>query len=258
MLVRWIEEAAAVPYRHWRKYEMVGTDGGRRTVSFRYILNDGMRIDTSPDRLLGIQGLPIWRDASSGSDVYVILLDAFRNALTDYLQAHPHHFIIDRDLTDLTQRSPVIRLDHIGVVSKYEDQIRKLLPLLGGRLAYQGPVDAIGVLCEYHALANVDIEIVSPMQEDSIVSAQRTKLPFHPLHHLAFEVEGLEAGVEYFRAHGYHPIDGKVLLAPKPYHRVVFLSPMQTRGLLIELVADEGRSFDVYGGTLPHAEGTAA
>ncbi len=178
----------------------------------------------------------------------VFPLDRLEAYIRSQIVSDPLYFIAQADPSTKQRGSPIIRLDHIGIVTKYEKKIRKLLELLGARIAYEGVVGKIGVSCEYHAPANVDIEIVSPVRDNSIVSAHRTKMPFMPLHHLAFEVRNLEDGIEYFRERGYHLVDGSILLAPKPFHRVVFLLPVQTGGMLIELVADDGKEYSGYGG----------
>ncbi|MCB2203166.1 hypothetical protein KQI65_00345 [bacterium] len=249
-LIPWFEEEAEVPHRFWKKYEVGGEDSecAGRAVGFRFELLEGKRVKFSMEALAGIAGDSWSLRNLAGLSVAVGPLAGLRENVHSVLAATPDYFLEKPDEDSASADHPILRLDHIGIVSKYEMKIRKLLGLLGARIAYEGVVEAIGVNCQYHVYENVDVEIVSPIRENSIVSAHQQKLPFNPIHHIAFEVRSLEEGVAYFRDLGYHPIDGRVLLAPKPYHRVVFLSPVQTGGLLIELVADEGKDFQVYGG----------
>ena len=73
-------------------------------------------------------------------------------------------------------------------------------------------------------------------------------IPPVPLHHLALEVSNLEEAVAFFKNQGYDPLDGEIYLGPKPYQRVIFLNPIQTGGLLVELVCNDGQAYQVYGG----------
>lgn len=251
LLVRWVEEACGVPYRHWDKIESKDNTTNQTTVTFSYELNDNILWSPTMKLLSAIPNLQIWETNLSGETIYIINLNELRASLIEHLLVNPNYFLKEINNTFFSKDSPILRLDHIGIVSKYEKKIREILPLLGAKIAYQGPVDKIGVHCEYHALANIDIEIITPMCDNSIVSAYREKHIFFPLHHLAFEVKNLKEGIEYFRGHGYYPIEEMVLLAPKPYHLAMFLSPFQTKGLLIELVANEGLKYDIYGGLQP-------
>lgn len=249
-LIPWFEEVAQVPHRYWKKHEPSVSGNGHvvgRTC-FSYELREGVRTANSIDHIRRLPGQSWDIEEFDGFPVGVIPLHALRQAVHRELKENSGYFL-ETDVQDTGRKdNPVLRLDHIGIVSKYEKKIAILLDLLGAHVAYEGMVEAIGVHCRYFAHSNVDIEIVTPIEDDSIVSRHREKFPFNPLHHIAFEVRSLEEGVAHFRDKGYHPIDGRVMLAPKPYHRVVFLSPVQTGGLLIELVADEGKDYKVYGG----------
>jgi methylmalonyl-CoA epimerase len=141
-------------------------------------------------------------------------------------------------------KSPIMRVDHIAIVSRQSNKIKTLLGKLGILKSWEGVVPEIKVNCEYFSFPNVDIEIVNPLADDSIVGNYYRKNPSLPLHHIAIEVTNLQEGIEYFREKGYHPINGEIYLAPKLHHIVVFLSPFQTGGLLIELVSDDPEEYN--------------
>jgi catechol 2,3-dioxygenase-like lactoylglutathione lyase family enzyme len=134
------------------------------------------------------------------------------------------------------------------VVSKYADSIRELLAALPCHLAFEGEVSELGVNCQYYNGLDVPIEIVDPARAHSAVDNYMARYPNSPLHHIAFEVTSFDEALPYFEARGYQLLDGQFYLGPKPYQRVTFLSPVQSGGLLVELVADDGKSYRAYGG----------
>jgi methylmalonyl-CoA epimerase len=138
----------------------------------------------------------------------------------------------------MEQKSPIIRVDHIAIVSKQEKKIRKLFNEIGLILSWSGLVPEISVNCDYFKLSNIEFEIVTPTDDDSAVIRHYNTNVNAPLHHIAFEVTSLKEGVDFFMAKGYHPIDGRIFRAPKEDHKVIFLSPFQTGGLLVELVSN--------------------
>ena len=141
-------------------------------------------------------------------------------------------------LQDGQAESPIIRMDHIAIVSRQAIKIRRFLGEIGVIKTWEGIVPAIDVTCEYFPFPNIDIEIVTPRSDRSIVANHYNNYPNFPLHHLAFEVTSLKEGIKYFKSKGYRLINGNIYDAPKLHHQVVFLSPYQTGGLLIELVAE--------------------
>jgi len=134
--------------------------------------------------------------------------------------------------------SPVLKIDHIAIVSKQSNKIKRLFEKMGLAKRAEGLVQEIKVNCEYYSFSNIDIEIVSPTEQDSIVINHFNKNLTTPLHHIALEVTSLNEGIAYFQSLGYKLIDGSIYRAPKNDHKVVFLSPYQTGNLLIELVSD--------------------
>jgi methylmalonyl-CoA epimerase len=139
----------------------------------------------------------------------------------------------------MDQSSPIIRVDHIAIVSKQEKKIRKLFNEIGMILSWSGLVPELSVNCDYFKIANIEFEIVTPTDDDSTVIKHFKNSVNTPLHHIAFEVTSLSEGVDFFKARGYHPIDGRTFKAPKEDHKVIFLSPFQTGGLLVELVSNK-------------------
>jgi hypothetical protein len=249
---RFAEEQQSVSYRYWEKYETVSEIQGSisRCHWFEYRVRDGYSVSyLGKHEDLGCTQLDIGGSASPKGIWYGDFKSLHEHA-SALIQEDPKFLLTEQnEQKPPNAANPVLRIDHIGIVSKYRKKMKRLLDALGSELLYGGIVNDIGVRCEYYSMSNMEIELVDPVRDDSIVSSHRSQMPFYPLHHIAFEVRSLTEGVEFFKSKGYHPVDGRILLAPKPYHRVIFLSPLQTAGLLVELVADDGKDYSVYGGT---------
>lgn len=251
--VHWLEEMVQVPYRHWKRFEgEVICDGrSQHRTFFMYARSERPKVT--------LDAGPLGEDfASTGAvrttTVGLCRLQAFElRALTEFAQPrlaeNPLLLVADANRGAFSAaRSPVRRVDHLGIVSRYADRIRGFFGHLGCRLEAEGVVAELGVNCEYFSGLDVTIEFVDPVTPDSRVGNHVERYAGCPLHHIAFEVDDLDAALPYFKARGYEPLDGQRHLGPRPYQRVLFLSPVQTGGLLVELVAADGRKTSAYGG----------
>ena len=248
----WLEEINEVPYCYWKKNEVkiIIHEIEYDRSFFRYMRRRDVKID---DHLLVEQfhiSNKVKRDSINSLSLISFSLVDFKEFYTSALKANKCAFLQKKEeyLTKV-KSSPIKRIDHVAIVSRYSKKIKKVIEeALGCVLAYEGIVPQINVSCQYYSGYDVDIEIVDPLSEDSRVHKYYKNNPFNPLHHIAFEVDDLDEAINYFKSKGYYPIDGEVYLAPKPFHRVLFLSPIQTGHLLIELVVNDGKEFQVYGG----------
>lgn len=251
----WLEERHEVPYRYWKKFEgdLYAYGKATRRAYFMFVRRLEERATLNADPL----GMAFEQTGLvSTHQVGLSRLRAFR--LRDFaafgdpiFRDNPHAILETPPAPEtLAAKSPILRLDHIAIVSRYSKKIRRLMGHLGYRLTYEGIVPQIGVNCQYYEgpLSGVEIEFVDPIREGSRVDNHFQRHSDSPLHHLAFEVTSLEEGLRFFESRGYVPLDGNIYLGPKPYQRVIFLSPLQTGGLLVELVASDGQTHEAYGG----------
>lgn len=251
--VHWLEELLQVPYRHWKRFEGEIIRAGRAETRTFFMYARGERpkvtLDAGP---LGEEFA--MSGAVRAATVGLCRLQAFDlRAFAEYAQprfrANPLLLVAGADRHRFSDPpSPVRRVDHIGIVSRYADRIRDFLGTINLRLEAEGVVAELGVNCQYLGGLDVTIEMVDPVTTDSRVAGHAERYPGCPLHHIAFEVDDLDAALPYFQARGYEPLDGRRHLGPRPYQRVLFLSPVQTGGLLVELVAADGRKARSYGG----------
>lgn len=249
----WLEELIGVPYRFWKKFEGQVRLNGVQSHRVFFMYARRQDIPTHMDaNLLGNE----FEQAGyvQKTDVGLCRLRAFdlrdfKLQLEPRLAAEPEALLVTEDRTPQAPvKSPVKRIDHIAIVSRYANRIRGFLSQLPYRMAYEGVVAEIGVNCQYYDGLNVTLEFVDPVREGSRVDNHLKRNPTSPLHHIAFEVDDMDEALKYFKDRGYEPLDGQFYNGPKPYQRVIFISPVQTGGLLVELVVNDGQDFQAYGG----------
>jgi aminoglycoside 3-N-acetyltransferase len=245
----WLEERHAVPYRYWKKFEGEIIRDGRREqrIFFMYARREGAVLDFQPAaREFELHGKTLVQKTGLCTLRAFSLAD-FTAFFDPVFKRNPLVLLKDICLVS-DEPSPVKRIDHIAVVSKYSGKIRRFFQDAGLSLAFEGIVPEIAVNCQYYAGLNAYLEIVEPTAEESCVGTHHKKNAATPIHHIALEVDDLDRAVEYFARKGYKPIDGQQYLSPIPRQRVVFLSPMYTGGMLVELVANDAAGHIKYEG----------
>jgi methylmalonyl-CoA/ethylmalonyl-CoA epimerase len=126
-------------------------------------------------------------------------------------------------------------LDHVAIAV---ESIAASLPLFESLAGAAGsPVERVesqGVAVTFVGSGDVRLELLEPLTADSTVArflARRGQ----GLHHIAYRVDDLEATLSALSARGIELID----VVPRQGaggHRVAFLHPRSTGGILIELV----------------------
>jgi methylmalonyl-CoA epimerase len=128
-------------------------------------------------------------------------------------------------------------LDHVAIAVESLDAARPLFEsLLGATASAPEPVEAQGVTVVFVGSGAGRLELLEPTRTDSAVGRFLSRRG-PGLHHLAYRVPDLEAALARLGAEGYELIDR----VPRPGaggHRVAFLHPRSTGGVLIELVGE--------------------
>lgn len=128
-----------------------------------------------------------------------------------------------------------LELDHVAVaVTSIADAMPIFEALVGARGSDPERVDAQGVTVSFLGHGAGKLELIEPHSPDSGVGRFLAKRG-QGVHHLAYRVADLAATLEALTARGVELIDK----APRPGahgHRVAFLHPRSTGGVLIELV----------------------
>jgi len=130
------------------------------------------------------------------------------------------------------------RIDHIGIAVKdAKEKLRLYKDFLGLEVTQVEELPERGLRVYFIKVGDTRIELLEPMAENSEVSGFLEKKG-EGIHHIAFNVHGIDEAVALAKAHGLQPLSEE----PKPGAggtKVLFLHPKTTGGVLIELVEGE-------------------
>lgn len=131
-------------------------------------------------------------------------------------------------------------LDHVAIaVPSLGAALPVFERITGARATAREVVETQGVAVTFLGSGAGRLELLEPTRADSAVARFLEKRGAG-LHHLAYRVPDLEAALAAFAADGCELID-KVPRPGAGGHRVAFLHPRSTGGVLIELV-ETGRA----------------
>ena len=122
-------------------------------------------------------------------------------------------------------------LDHVAVAVASIEEARALFELVTGEVC--SPVESIDSQGVKVAFVG-SVELLEPTDPQSTV-ARFLERRGPGLHHVAFRVPDLEAALSELAAQGIRLIDEVPRIGARG-HRVAFLHPSSTQGILIELV----------------------
>lgn len=126
-----------------------------------------------------------------------------------------------------------MHLEHIGIAADDADAVLGLYrTLLGARPYKEETIAQDGVRTHFLAAGAAKLEVLEAVSEDSPV-ARFLERRGEGVHHLAFEVDGIDQAMQRLRAEGFTPLTD----APYPGadgKRVFFLHPKDTHGVLVE------------------------
>lgn len=126
-------------------------------------------------------------------------------------------------------------LDHVGIaVHSLDDSLPLWESLVGASGSGRETVDAQGVEVVFVGTGAGRVELIAPARPDSPVARFLAKRGTG-MHHLCYRVPDIAVALEEFRASGYDLID-EAPRAGAHGHRVAFLHPRSTEGVLIELL----------------------
>lgn len=134
------------------------------------------------------------------------------------------------------------RIEHLGVAVRSLDEARRLwVDVFGLPVTFEEEVASEGVRALGVDAGGAIVELLEPLDSEGPI-ARHIERRGEGIHHVAFEVEDIEAALERLRRAGVRLIDD----APRPGSRgtrVAFVHPKGAHGVLVELVEKrEGRS----------------
>lgn len=128
----------------------------------------------------------------------------------------------------------MLKIEHLGIAVKELEQSIPLFEQLLNTPCYKTEkVESEGVNTAFFQVGDSKVELLEATREESPIAKYVTKKG-EGIHHIAFEVENIEAEMKRLAALGFE------LLNEQPKHgadnkMVCFLHPKSTNGVLIEL-----------------------
>jgi methylmalonyl-CoA/ethylmalonyl-CoA epimerase len=127
------------------------------------------------------------------------------------------------------------RIEHIAIaVSDLDDAIGHYQAVWGAEVAHRERVEDQGIEEAMIPIGQSHLQLLASTHPDSTV-ARFLERRGEGLHHIAYEVDDLEASLARLRERGITLIDEK----PRPGgrgHMVAFVHPKGNHGLLVELI----------------------
>ena len=131
-----------------------------------------------------------------------------------------------------------MKLEHIGIAVKNMEDANTLFAKLFNRPNYKlEEVASEGVKTSFFNLGGAKIELLEASSPDSAI-AKFIEKRGEGIHHLAFEVEDIEAEIARLTSEGFELIH----TTPKDgadNKRIAFLHPKSTNGVLVELCQEK-------------------
>jgi methylmalonyl-CoA/ethylmalonyl-CoA epimerase len=126
------------------------------------------------------------------------------------------------------------KIDHVAICVPDTDQaIEKYRQVLGLEPEVREVVASQKTEATLLPIGETSLELISPKGNDGLVKFLEKKGP--GLHHIAIEVEGIESALAALKALGVPLVDETPRTGARG-HKVAFLHPKATGGVLIELV----------------------
>ena len=131
----------------------------------------------------------------------------------------------------------IVRIDHLGVaVNSLAERLPFWTEAMGLRLAGREHVAAEGVEVAFLPAGESRVELLEPTRADSAIARHLDKRG-EGLHHVTFAVSDLDAVLARLAAAGVTVV-GEGARRGSGGHRVAFLHPRSTGGVLVELMED--------------------
>lgn len=128
-----------------------------------------------------------------------------------------------------------MKIDHIGIaVRSISDSLSFYRETLGLELSGTETVDGQGVHVALLPVGESRIELLEPVSEETPVGRFIAKRG-EGLHHICYEVDGLDSKLKELSARGVRLLDGYPRRGAEG-HMVAFLHPASANGVLVELV----------------------
>ena len=132
-----------------------------------------------------------------------------------------------------------MKIEHIGIAVKDLEASNELFEALFDEPHYKiEAVESEGVMTSFFQVGESKIELLQATNPDSPI-AKFIEKKGEGMHHIAFEVEDIDAEIKRLVARGFTMIHDIPKLGAD-HKRIAFLHPKSTNGVLVELCQDRG------------------
>ncbi len=126
------------------------------------------------------------------------------------------------------------KIDHVAIaVSNIDEALAKYKKALGLTVSLREVVASQKTEAALLPVGETSIELIEPKGNEGLAKFLEKKGP--GLHHIAVEVEGIENALTFLKSLGVPLVDETPRIGARG-HKVAFLHPKATGGVLIELV----------------------
>lgn len=126
------------------------------------------------------------------------------------------------------------KIEHLGIAVKDLEAATKTYEALFGKPSYQSEeVESEGVKTVFFRTGENKIELLGATREDSPIAKYIEKRG-EGIHHVAFDVEDIEAEIKRLKKEGFELIN-ELPKTGADHKRIAFLHPKSTHGVLVEL-----------------------
>jgi methylmalonyl-CoA/ethylmalonyl-CoA epimerase len=126
------------------------------------------------------------------------------------------------------------RIEHVAIAVRNLDAVRDTLGRIGIACDHEETLPAVGVRLAMLPIGESALELLEPQTETGR-TAEWIRERGEGLYHLCLEVDDIEAALSELRAKGIKLRDETPRIGHGG-HRIAFLDPASTAGILIELV----------------------
>ncbi len=125
------------------------------------------------------------------------------------------------------------KVNHIGIAVRSIDEAKRFYELLGLEVEGEEVVEEQKVKVAFIQVGETRVELLEPTSEDSPVAKFLDKRG-EGIHHIAFQVDDIEAALEELKKSGVRLIDERPRRGAHNT-RIAFVHPKSTNGVLVEL-----------------------
>ena len=130
------------------------------------------------------------------------------------------------------------RIEHVAIAVRDLDGVRDMFATLGIGCDYEETLAANGVRLAMLPIGELALELLEPTRPGTKLD-ERMARRGEGIDHICLEVADIEAALEELRGKGVALLD-QVPRTGHGGHRIAFLDPASTKGILVELVEMAG------------------